>query len=56
MVKCDACSNPGSRLERVDKQNSTSGGSSDTDVNEFTVTPACAPSGLQVVTMVTPVV
>src|SRR5205085_296453 len=34
---------------------STSGGSSDTDVNEFTVTPTCAPSAMRVVTIVTPV-
>src|SRR5262245_454219 len=55
-VKCDASSNAGRRLERVERQKSTSGGSSDTDVNEFTVTPVCPPSGVQVVTMVTPVV
>jgi hypothetical protein len=33
----------------------TSGGSSDTDVNEFTVSPMGAPSASRVVTTVTPV-
>src|SRR5215218_2870603 len=51
-----ACSNAARRLERVDRQNRTRGGSSDTEVNEFTVTPVCSPSGVSVVTMVTPVV
>src|SRR5215510_10349769 len=55
-VKCGAFSNAGSRLERVERQKSTSGGSSDTEVNEFTVTPVCPPSGVHVVTIVTPVV
>ena len=56
MAKWPACSNAASKLERVARQNSTSGGSSETEVNEFTVTPVCAPSGVRVVTMVTPVV
>ena len=47
---------PSSRLDQFDRQNSTSGGSSDTEVNEFTVTPVCWPSGVRAVMIVTPVV
>ena len=39
----------------VFKHQSTNGGSSDTDVNEFAVTPTGSPLGFQAVTTVTPV-
>src|SRR2546426_11398746 len=52
-VKCEACSKAARRLERVDKQNSTSGGSSDTEVNEFTVTPVWPPAAVQAVAIMT---
>src|SRR2546425_13035413 len=53
-AKCEACSKAARRLERVDKQNSTSGGSSDTEVNEFTVTAGWPPAAVQGGAMVAP--
>ena len=55
-AKCSAFSNAADRLDRVERQKSTSGGSSDTEVKEFTVTPVWSPSGVRAVTIVTPVV
>ena len=55
MQKWSDSSNAGSDVEVSCGHHSTSGGSMDTDVKEFAVTPMSTPSALRVVTIVTPV-
>ncbi len=45
----------GSEAAACDRLHSTSGGASETELNEFAVSPIASPAGVRAVTMVTPV-
>src|SRR5689334_19679803 len=54
-AKCEMLQKSSKHVLCLDKAQRMSGGSSDTDVKEFTVTPTFRPSELRPVTTVTPV-